>query len=503
MKKLSSIIFISSLALVGCLDQRDDAASPSLDAGDAKYSFYVPSAIDDGVSTDLISKTHEGPELSRSNFEVPELGVFKPQKTEDQYISVTPRVYNPAYTPLCTQLQVNTTYTLSGTAPGTALCYYFQVTNDPVSITSENVKIVGRIFNQAANNDHWLRVGQDDPDFPNSFPLVFNNPVTGSGEERVQFLSDDGHYYFFIDAIDSTGAPFNIRLDAIHNYDDQELSEGVATAHALATETEVTGNLDWAQDQDVYSYTTVGTEIAIQVSAHATAHQALFSLDGGLNWGAVGTGLWTLSVDPGTNLLFAFVQGTQPDATRAYTFEIFDDRGVEIHSLVGQIVNSQNRNTGENFLNQTITGYTYNNYPITGGVYRHHVRFFGQLKIPSPNGLVPAKFRKFKIDWTQRDNGIGGRYFEEDLLTDEDGRYDFVVYLDECYGYTTHTKQQSGVDPDLWFAFDVETYHITAEAASAPSGVRQYNTANEKFFNLCEVREDDQYGRSLNLFTYD
>lgn len=503
MKHLSSIIIASSLALSGCLDKENEAASPSLNAAEAEYSFLAPSAIDDGQSTEQITVTQDSSVLGRSNFAVPEAGVFETQKSEYTELSITPRIYNPAYAPLCTPLQVNTTYTLSGTAPGAALCYYFQVTNDPANITSEDVKIVGRIFNQAANNDHWLRVGQDDPDFPNSFPLVLHNPITGSGEERVQFLSDDGHYYFFIDAIDSTGAPFNFRLDAIHNFDDQELNEGVATAHALEAELEVTGNLDWAQDQDIYSYTTVGTEIAIQVSEHATAHQALFSLDGGVNWGPVDTGLWTLNVDPGTNLLFAFVQGTQPDAAQAYTFEIFDDRGVEIHSLVGEIVNSQNRNTGENFLNQKITSYTYDNYPITGGVFRHNVRFFGQLKIPSPNGLVPAKFRNFKIDWTQRDNGIGGRYFERDLMTDESGFYDFVVHLDECNGNKSHTKQVSGLDPDLWFSFDLEAYHITAEAASAPSGVRQYNTANEKFFNLCRVREDDQYGRSLNSFTYD
>ncbi|WP_157954208.1 hypothetical protein [Saccharospirillum mangrovi] len=213
-----------------------------------------------------------------------------------------------------------------------------------------------------------------------------------------------------------------------------------------------------------------------------------------------GSGRYTHTATPGDEIKFLVLSTGVLNSSNPYTITVYDDRGLKIGQMVGHIVNSQTL-TGQNYLNQTITGYYVDGYPIKGGVVGNYVRFFGQLKLQ--NG-EPARMMQFIFDYTTAEDGIGSVYHEKIVRADHDGFFDILVPLPECKGYFTHIEEVSGLDPDLLFTFDRERYHVRADTIN---GEKVLSTENEYFFNLCQVRtipdDDNPVMRILNPFTYE
>lgn len=382
------------------------------------------------------------------------------------------QVFDPAYTPACTELAIGTVYTLSGTATGSSYCYYFPV-------TSETVRIDAVLINQLANSDHDITVAQDDPNNPYTFPIVHSSTYTGNSDERVSFISDAGHYYLFIDTYASTGEPFNIAFQAIENFDEYEINDTLATATALTYSETVTGNIDTGYDEDYYSYTAESDKITVEVIQDDNIHDMYVSYDEGVTWSTVnGSGRFEPTVEPGDVITFGVIRGDSLNPANPYSITVYDNRGLKVNNLTNLIINLHS-SSGQNYLNKTLGNYRVDGVPITGGVKGHYVRFFGILWLT--NG-EPAPYADFTFDYTLAKDGIGHWYHEVSANTDGDGFFEILLPLNECLGLNSYTQRVPGSDPDINYIFDLETFHIRAETLN---GEQVMNTANEYFFNLC------------------
>jgi len=382
------------------------------------------------------------------------------------------RVFDPAYTPACNELAIDTVYTLSGTATGNSYCYYFPV-------TSETVRIDAVLINQLADSDHDITVAQDDPNNPYTFPIVHSSTYTGNSDERVSFISDAGHYYLFIDTYASTGEAFNIAFQAIENFDEYEINDSLATAVELEYSETATGNIDSGYDEDYYFYTAASDKITVEVTQDDNIHDMYVSYDEGATWSTIdGSGRFEPTIEPGDVMTFGVIRSETLNPANPYSITVYDNRGLKVNRLTNHIINLHSA-SGQNYLNKTLGNYRVNNVPIYGGVKGHYVRFFGILWLT--NG-EPAPYADFTFDYTLTEDGIGHRYHEVSANTDGNGWFEILLPLNECFGYNSYTQRVSGLDPDINYIFDLETYHIRADTLN---GEQVMNTANEHFFNLC------------------
>ncbi|PTY38259.1 hypothetical protein BGP77_17625 [Saccharospirillum sp. MSK14-1] len=386
----------------------------------------------------------------------------------------SPQVFDPAYTPICTELSVDTVYTLTGTVTGESYCYYFAVTDDPVRIDSV-------LIGQQAGNDHDVTIAQDDPNNPYTFPTSYSSVYVGNHDERVSFVSDAGHYYFLIEAVESTGAAFNFALQSIDNFDEYEVNDTLATATELVHSETFTGNIDSGIDEDYYTYTTVGESITVEVTQYDPNHNLFVSYDEGASWSIIsGSGRFDPPTEPGDVITFGVAYGGSLNPANPYSITVYDNRGLKISKLVGLIVNLHS-SSGQNYLNKTLGNYRVDGYPVKGGVRGHYVRFFGQLKFPYDE---PAPYMDFIFDYTLTEDGIGHWFHEVDVKSDSDGFFEILVPLNECSSFNTYTQRVPGEDPDIHYNFDLERFHIRADTVN---GEQVLNTANEYFFNLCSA----------------
>lgn len=405
-----------------------------------------------------------------------------------------PNVFLATYNrhPSCVQLNINTSYTLTNTVTGNNYCYYFPVPSP------SSVKVEAFVNSQQSGENHNLTLTQDDPFNPYTFPSTAVSSNSGNADERALMVSDDGHYYIILTAATSTGQAVNFGLNVYTDFDDQELSETVGSAHTVSHGETLTGNIDSAADIDFINYTAAGSHLAVKIKQTTNIHEFLYSLNNGSSWFSVtGSGILGLDVTPGDTILFAFRRHVNLNVNQDYQFSVWDERNLMLKDLSGKIENSVD-NSG-NYHYKTIPGYLYQGYPIRGGStsYNSFFRLFGQLTLQDNSA---AAYRKFTIDWTTATATVGGKFFEQEVYTDENGHFEFFIPLRHCKGGFTHLKKVSGLNPDQWFKFDRDTYHIRGETVN---GDTVLNTDNEHYFNICEVRENGPGGSMLNLFTYD
>lgn len=498
---------IPILLSVGCYENNDTPTNVHINLSAEGVTDQVPNLIKLGV----FEKFEHEPkiEFSGSTGSIEADGLFDPRILElvrdreeesvekaDAPLSLQTRVYSPAYTPICTQLNPNTIYTMSGTTTGSLSCFYFET-------TVESVKVEARLFNQLAGNDHSLLVAQDDPANPYTFPFALISDLPGNTDERIQFLSDAGHYYIQIEANVSDGSPFFFALNFIEDFDEHELNETIATATTLTSGQPITANIDSPRDVDFYEYSLIGTELVMQVQQNPNFHSMWISFDEGQNWDPL-TGSGTLDLTPHLEtdtVLIGVMAAANVDPATTYTLGLWDNKGMTFSHLQGEIIRSVNTGIPQgqpgHLIDQTIPGYWVDGHPpLRGGVHEHRVRFYGQLRLSDGS---PAVFRNFTFGYTRTFGGIGNTYHQESHFTDINGYYEVFAELEECHGYRTHFHSVSGLNPNLWFLFDRERYEILGNTVN---GVQALNTANEYFFNICQVREENSTGALLNSFTY-
>lgn len=504
MKMRITLGIVPIVFLMGCYDSAVSPDSPNTEISAGHNTTQIPNLISLGIAEKV--ETEEETlsfEEADTAGEIQADGVFDTRILElvedaeieqerDAPAGFQARVYSPDYTPGCTQLNPNTTYTLSGTTNGTFECFYFETTADPV-------KVEGRLYNQQPGNDHDLLVAQDDPDNPYTFPFSRYSALPGNADERVQFISDAGHYYIQIETIVSDGAPFSFELNFIEDFDEHELNDTIGTATTLTSGVPISGNIDSPRDIDFYEYSLIGTELVLQLNQDEDLHVVRVSFDEGQSWSppVEGSGRIDLTSHLGSDTVLIGVLAAPSglvDTGTGYTLGLWDDEGMTFSHLQGQVIRSYNRFT-EQYYFQKIPGFEHTQ--IQAGVHDHYLRFFGQLRLS--NG-EPAVFRRFEFGHTKAAGSIGSVYHLDELITDINGFFTHYIRLYDCHGYRAHFRSVPGLDPDLWFLYDRERYEILA---MTPNGEKVLNTSNEYFHNICEVRENNSTGALLNSFTYD
>lgn len=151
-------------------------------------------------------------------------------------------------TPICPTLATESLYTLSNSQAGESICYHFEIT--------ERSKTTALLVGQSTDTDVNLSVLRHNPD--DTFSVIGTSANTGNLDEVVLALTEPGHYYWFMEVIDSDGSPFNFGAAVATNLDAYEFNDTVATSTLLSDKQHViTGNMDSVGDLDYFQFTAV------------------------------------------------------------------------------------------------------------------------------------------------------------------------------------------------------------------------------------------------------
>lgn len=112
------------------------------------------------------------------------------------------------------------------------------------------------LVGQSTETDVNLSVLRHNPD--DTFTAIGTSANTGNLDEVVLALTEPGHYYWFMEVIDSDGSPFNFGAAVATNLDAYEFNDTVATSTLLSDKQHViTGNMDSVGDLDYFQFTAV------------------------------------------------------------------------------------------------------------------------------------------------------------------------------------------------------------------------------------------------------
>jgi hypothetical protein len=157
-------------------------------------------------------------------------------------------VVESTITPICPTLATGSLYTLSNSQPGESICYHFEIT--------ERSKTTALLVGQSTETDVNLSVLRHNPD--DTFTAIGTSANTGNLDEVVLTLTEPGHYYWFMEVIDSDGSPFNFGAAIATDLDAYEFNDTVATSTLLSDKQHtITGNMDSASDLDYFQFTAV------------------------------------------------------------------------------------------------------------------------------------------------------------------------------------------------------------------------------------------------------
>lgn len=158
-------------------------------------------------------------------------------------------------TPICPTLATGNLYTLSNSQPGESICYHFEIT--------ERSKTTALLVGQSTETDVNLSVLRHNPD--DTFTAIGASANVGNLDEAVFALTEPGHYYWFMEVIDSDGSPFSFGAAVTANLDAFEYNDTEALATILPDQQiGLTGNMDSIYDVDYYQFTAVnGQDLSI------------------------------------------------------------------------------------------------------------------------------------------------------------------------------------------------------------------------------------------------
>ncbi|MBE0377154.1 hypothetical protein [Pseudoalteromonas prydzensis] len=167
-------------------------------------------------------------------------------------------VSTTSITPQCPTLATGNLYTLSGLNVSGTACYHFEIT--------ERSKTTALLLNQETGNNIDLSIIRHNED--NTYTTLGTSSNAANADETVVVLTVPGHYYWFMEAQESTGAAFNFGAAVTTELDDYEFNDTAATATVLADKQhKISANMDSATDIDIYKFTSVrGQDVLLNFS---------------------------------------------------------------------------------------------------------------------------------------------------------------------------------------------------------------------------------------------
>lgn len=148
-------------------------------------------------------------------------------------------------TPLCTTLDIDNVYLLSGTSTGEAYCYHFEIT--------QRAKTQVFLIGQNENTDFSLALLRHEED--DTLTVLGISDQSGNADEILLALTEPGHYYWLMEANASDGSAFQFGSLANTAADAYELNDTVSLSTPIPDgRPPMVGNMDSAQDVDYFHY---------------------------------------------------------------------------------------------------------------------------------------------------------------------------------------------------------------------------------------------------------
>lgn len=157
-------------------------------------------------------------------------------------------ITDSAITPICPTLATGSLYTLSNSQAGENVCYHFEIT--------ERSKTTALLVGQSIDTNVNLSILRHNPD--DTFTVIGSSVNAGNQDEAVIALTEPGHYYWFMEVIESDGSPYNFGAAVATNLDAYEFNDTVATSTILPDrQNKIVGNMDSINDVDYFEFTAV------------------------------------------------------------------------------------------------------------------------------------------------------------------------------------------------------------------------------------------------------
>lgn len=165
-------------------------------------------------------------------------------------------------TPVCPTLSTGNLYTINNSQSGDANCYHFEIT--------ERSKTTALLVDQNALTDVNLSILRHDSD--DTYTTIGSSANAGNQDEVVVALTEPGHYYWYMEVVESDGSPFSFGAAVATNLDEYEFNDTVASATVLPDlQTSLVANMDAVNDIDYFQYSAArGQDLFLSLQSTAS-----------------------------------------------------------------------------------------------------------------------------------------------------------------------------------------------------------------------------------------
>jgi hypothetical protein len=190
-------------------------------------------------------------EINLSNVASPDIEVLSEgtstaegYQSEPKKNTISALAYDPSYSPICTELSINTLYNLT-ISSGNYYCVYFEVSQK----SRTEFTALYQTVNRQVNVDVFQDVNAN-----YSFTSLGNSVDTDSDDSVISF-TEPGHYYMQMYATQSDGGTISFAAASNTAVDGYEGNDSMSSVYTLADDVnEILANLDYIGDYDYYRY---------------------------------------------------------------------------------------------------------------------------------------------------------------------------------------------------------------------------------------------------------
>lgn len=352
------------------------------------------------------------------------------------------------FTPLCSTLSTGTLYTINGATTGGSYCYHFNV--------PQRSKTTVLLVNQAVNNNVNLTLFRHEAD--NTLTTLGQSKNSGNADEKILVLTEPGDYYWYMEAIDVDGTPFNFAAVVNTVADSYELNDTANSSTALPDRfNQVIGNMDSTTDVDYFNFTaTRGQDLRFVLKAEdsGSSDEWLFEYYDGNVWQRLGTSGNDYVL---TGIPVGYTLHVRVLPNTVYTVNPSRNYKLSIGSTVRQLTYSSVK--GE----KTVLEVPYSATPSTGYLttQAYHDLTWSVRLADSTGAALEGETVNFNYRLSGQNNG---NYITSTNITDSSGRASGTVNLGACDGRFTsgeHYSYNNGVKSWWTTSYNYGSWNIT------------------------------------------
>jgi hypothetical protein len=254
-------------------------------------------------------------------------------------------------------------------------------------------------------------------------------------------LTEPGHYYWYMNIVETTGAPFNFGASVATDLDAFEFNDTVATSTLLSDKQHsITGNMDSASDIDYFQFTAVrGQDVLLKLEDAQLDEWIIEFYSNGWMQVATNTDLTIGNLQPNQNI------NIRVRANPSLPVNSLRDYGLTIGTKVTSVTN--HNVSGESNVNRiTYSGFGSATYATTQA-YRNLT--WGVTLQDSTGHPVEGAKAKLRVDKDVSNNIVN--YIDYENTSSSTGRVSGSIDLGNCSSNNTfqHTEYSFGYK-NIW-----------------------------------------------------